>query len=377
MTRETKVGLLVGMGVILLIAMIVSDQLAVGRRQGPATLSTFPDHAVASIQGTTPATADDAAGRGSRAATALVDGNVPPPVPQHPVPMPRELASPAWPPRGGHAEPLPQAYRVEPAGQDHRTMPTPAPAPKVLTFDLTPPAPGSHGTSTAGLRTNRTIPSQAHATADASTNVVYHTMAAGETLSAVARHFYGNPRYWHVIADANPGKVLPDGRVKQGVRLTIPDKAGAIRRQQHQSSPDTATARTSHRTIQVAAGDTMTQLAQRYLGSSHRWRELLAANKDKLSSPEDLRAGMTLVLPPEASSPTEGATADRRGQAASNPLKAAKADRTYRIRSGDTLTSIAKAAWGKDDWQRLYQANRDRLASPDDLKVGMEIRIPG
>jgi len=41
MTRETKVGLLVGMGVILLIGIIVSDQLSHIQRQDASALTNF------------------------------------------------------------------------------------------------------------------------------------------------------------------------------------------------------------------------------------------------------------------------------------------------------------------------------------------------
>ncbi|WP_166824532.1 LysM peptidoglycan-binding domain-containing protein [Thalassoroseus pseudoceratinae] len=51
--------------------------------------------------------------------------------------------------------------------------------------------------------------------------------------------------------------------------------------------------------------------------------------------------------------------------------------RTYRIRPGDTLSEIAWRELGSSRrYHELYEANRDRLKHPDNLPVGMELRIP-
>jgi nucleoid-associated protein YgaU len=59
---------------------------------------------------------------------------------------------------------------------------------------------------------------------------------------------------------------------------------------------------------------------------------------------------------------------------------AAKASgRAYVVRQGDTLTSIAKRAMNddsRDAVRKLFEANRSRLASPNQLVVGMELTIP-
>lgn len=47
---------------------------------------------------------------------------------------------------------------------------------------------------------------------------------------------------------------------------------------------------------------------------------------------------------------------------------------TYTVQKGDTLYSIARAHGLS--WEALYDANRDVLTSPDDLKAGQQLRIP-
>ena len=49
----------------------------------------------------------------------------------------------------------------------------------------------------------------------------------------------------------------------------------------------------------------------------------------------------------------------------------------YTIRYGDTLSGIADEYLGSSSRYRdIYEANKDRMASPDRLKVGTAIRIP-
>ncbi|WP_230858847.1 LysM peptidoglycan-binding domain-containing protein [Actinoplanes aureus] len=49
--------------------------------------------------------------------------------------------------------------------------------------------------------------------------------------------------------------------------------------------------------------------------------------------------------------------------------------KTYVIRSGDTLASIAKKFKVKGGWRTLYKINRDRLDSPNLIFPGQRIRL--
>ncbi len=65
--------------------------------------------------------------------------------------------------------------------------------------------------------------------------------------------------------------------------------------------------------------------------------------------------------------------------AASAPAKAGK---TYVVVDGDNLSTVAKKAYGLDEGnriinnQRIFEANRNILKSPDDIHVGQELVIP-
>jgi nucleoid-associated protein YgaU len=47
----------------------------------------------------------------------------------------------------------------------------------------------------------------------------------------------------------------------------------------------------------VVKGDTLSNLSQKYYGTRSKWRDLLAANRDLLSGPNDLKIGMELRVP--------------------------------------------------------------------------------
>ncbi len=51
--------------------------------------------------------------------------------------------------------------------------------------------------------------------------------------------------------------------------------------------------------------------------------------------------------------------------------------RTYTVASGDTLSKIAKQFYNDgNQWQRIFDANRDILSNPDRISPGQHLRIP-
>jgi nucleoid-associated protein YgaU len=73
---------------------------------------------------------------------------------------------------------------------------------------------------------------------------------------------------------------------------------------------------------------------------------------------------------PSASATPEGSV--RSGQSSPRP-----AGRSYVVRAGDTLRSIALSAYGNEErWRRIYRANRALIRDPNVLKVGMTLIIP-
>lgn len=53
------------------------------------------------------------------------------------------------------------------------------------------------------------------------------------------------------------------------------------------------------------------------------------------------------------------------------------ADKTYVVKSGDTLSKIAKNEYGDASaYHRIFEANRDILKDPDKIFPGQKLRIP-
>jgi len=73
------------------------------------------------------------------------------------------------------------------------------------------------------------------------------------------------------------------------------------------------------RTHVIQSGDTLSGLAARYLGSSARYRDIYEANKNVLRSPDDLRDGVTIVIPDVGKPRDQQHTAESSGTAGAAP----------------------------------------------------------
>ena len=53
------------------------------------------------------------------------------------------------------------------------------------------------------------------------------------------------------------------------------------------------------------------------------------------------------------------------------------AGQTYTVQSGDTLSKISKQFYGDaGQYQKIFEANRDKLSDPDKIQVGQTLTIP-
>ena len=57
--------------------------------------------------------------------------------------------------------------------------------------------------------------------------------------------------------------------------------------------------------------------------------------------------------------------------------QATQAEKTYTVKSGDTLSKIAKETLGDANaYMEIFNANKDQLSDPDKIKPGQVLRIP-
>lgn len=154
--------------------------------------------------------------------------------------------------------------------------------------------------------------------------------------------------------------------------------------------PGTPAPSDSLRVYVIRAGDTLSSIAARELGSIALADNIFLLNRDVISDPDRLLAGEKIRLPiretlPQqggAFPPPAGGAFDRPGagipSAAGAPLaRPLEGRKMHRVNRGETLSSIAQYYYGSSmEWRVIYDANRNLLANPNQLAVGMELVIP-
>ena len=182
-------------------------------------------------------------------------------------------------------------------------------------------------------------------------------------------------RQRRALADS---QAAPDAALSTSIEalpptVYVPQSAASAQR----TSP--AVAVSTARTVIVAAGETLSQIAQRELGSSKRWPEIAAFNGGL--DPTKLRRGMILKLPPR-----DGSTAAPVASAApSNAIAPAAEPQavpavalrggSYVVRQGDVLGSIAQRELGSSKrWKEIVALNPG--LDPERLLVGARLTMP-
>ena len=413
MAQETKVGLLIGLALILLVGLLLSDLISgggddsttaesatqfgreaqLGIYQQPAPAPSPPS--LVSPSGNSPFESDPTPRYEAPAGNATPASTPPAPYPDLPESDIREANGPATQvsqlPSAWHVAPLETVESIEPLAEAGPPQSSPPTGVSVFLQD----EPETMGSTFIPPVIDRRAPDPTP-TGSGFT----HAVRSGETLAEIARHYYNNPDFARAIALANPSSLDRDGRPRVGARLSIPSLGAPVFSQLFASETtghaehaprveDDAPALPGEpmrepakpRQIEVKAGDTLSELAAEHLGSAGKWDVLLEANRGVLSSPQALRAGMTLRLPP--SEPEIAATRSIPPRpdairADEPPTPAAPRSRTYTVRGGDNLTRIAERQLGDGKrWRELLEANADQLKRPEDLRAGMTLKLPG
>ena len=73
----------------------------------------------------------------------------------------------------------------------------------------------------------------------------------------------------------------------------------------------------------------------------------------------------------------EMAIEDKVGKISNHLEIALGSERTYTVKTGDSLSKIAKEIYGDaSQWKRIHQANSDLIADPDKIQPGWTLTIP-
>lgn len=122
----------------------------------------------------------------------------------------------------------------------------------------------------------------------------------------------------------------------------------------------------------IRPGETFTSIAEKYYGNPRLAHAIAEANP--FISPTSLRPGRTIRV---AKDPRNIQGVPVKPPPSTDAPAKPDAPRDYIVAPGDTLSAIAKRLLGSTTYaDDIYRANRDRLASPDDLRVGQTLRIP-
>ena len=114
----------------------------------------------------------------------------------------------------------------------------------------------------------------------------------------------------------------------------------------------------------IRPGDSFWKIARDVLGSIDHYQALIDANRS--IDPDRLTVGQVISLPAVGTAVKIGSAVEVESSA----------PQQHKVGRGETLASIARDYYGVEDWNRLFEANRDRISNPDRLKIGTWILIP-
>ncbi|MCK4659711.1 MAG: LysM peptidoglycan-binding domain-containing protein [Phycisphaerae bacterium] len=136
-----------------------------------------------------------------------------------------------------------------------------------------------------------------------------HVVRKGDTLTKIARRYYGSssPGIVTAIFEANRQVMRSPHEVVEGSRLRLPmvegvsppdePAAGAdLRQAQADALRDTRRA-PAYRWYKVQKGDLLGTIAQKQLGTSRRWKEIFELNRDICPDARHLPCGVEIRIP--------------------------------------------------------------------------------
>lgn len=304
MTKETKIGLLVGLAFIIVVGILLSDHVANSSREPQAVLTNVGNNVRDSVAIPSP---------NPISAPVAIAG------PTSPVPTPEELKrQPIQSANvivgigpGGSVRSLTEAAATptEPINMGGQTtMPLAATDEQPVPSDQSNAAPAP---ATEQQPQTPALPQTASAKENDSKVLKQYKAESGDTIRKIAHKFYGNSSHASVLAilDANPQLKGNAARLQAGRTYAIPaldhhsdvsaadGKTEAVKPASHQKATVAEkTRRSPGGTYTIKAGDTLWKIAAEKLGSGSEWKQIQKLNADVLKGGV-LRAGAVLKLP--------------------------------------------------------------------------------
>lgn len=201
-----------------------------------------------------------------------------------------------------------------------------------------------------------------------------------------------------------------EGAVVQSTLIALDESApGAVVAVEMHRRPPMVVRPAAPRTYTVQPDDSLRKIARKVYGTGREglYRKIFQANRNILDDESMVLVGQDLVIPAlpsqdapsqlpavrqAAQSPRTASASDPRPQyrkmdlrelrshfASGSSPRPRTSGRIYVVREGDNLSRIAREMLNdgsRNAVKRIYDANRDRLSSPDLLPLGTKLRIP-
>ena len=181
-------------------------------------------------------------------------------------------------------------------------------------------------------------------------------------------------------ATLSPSSILPSGPTRSATPSRSTMEVSAL---PGTTGTPSLTVPTGATTYKIKQGDTPNSIARKFNVTTSA---LEAANPGleptrlKIDAVIKIPASTAVAAHPSAATPATPRTTAAAPSAPRPAVAAAtiKPGSTYKVKKGDTLITIAKAAYGTTSggWQKIFRANRTELTDPDIVPVGTQIVIP-
>ncbi len=390
MTSDAKIGLLLGLVFIFIIAFVINGLPRFRNAIDSNEVTITQDF----VQG-------DPIGANIRSAQGVFEEPLAEGAENYPVPNDDngpELAhyqTPAWSDnsfvaQAGHADQsyYPQTY-YNPGGDYEQTRDYVAQPDDEARQDS---AVSGTARNQDGIRDNRPFPFNDSSTGDVPIAQLTNNTQEQQTIHPVGTGFRRG---------GFGGFTGPQGGMGQGTRRGS-QQAGTIQQsenhnQQIQTNPPAQTNHlTQPKTYVVQEGDNnLSKIAKKFYGEveGNRWinvNKIYEANKDVLESPDKVFVGQTIVIPspaPPAENPQPASVLRGTmfqtvpsvggGSTRQNPVGRQDTGRWYEVKEDDNLWKIASEQLGKGArFNEISELNADILTNENKLKPGMKLRLP-
>ena len=318
MTRETKIGLLVGLAFIIVIGILLSDQLMRSTEPPPAPLAGVAD----TVRKATATPASNQPGIVTRAAP-VTPAEV---LPENTVPVREEVV----------ARPPPVTFVEIRPGNGGTAIVVPGQAGQ------------GEGRGSGGQGNVNGIPAGVgnEVASRGQTNDVSRARTLADAAAAVGETLVG--------LDGQPIRGTAGSNVSAGQNVRTPAAAGVAMKQ-----------------YKAENGDNLSKLAIKFFGSNSKAARdaIVAANPSLAGNPNQILIGQSYNIPI-----SEGAAA---AAVSSTVRNVASVENWYTVKSGDNLTKIAIEQCGdKSMAAAIKELNRDSVKDWNRLQVDTKIRLP-